>query len=275
MLIKPSFSSSHLHLPLSGASRGILELEEETVVPTEESEQVKPEYGEERHTEKKEDNHAQHMDYVLVNHEENSPPKPEACEVRGNTSVLEELHMDSKQTGLPGTQLANFPDTCQPDSLNERKDHYVERMSSRDDKRSPLESPGQEQSWMVLGHSEVGNPPSGATDERPEGSDKAVESASAHSLGKGSRMQALGETTPLEPSALEEASGLGSGSLKSRSQSRGGAGGGADLLQAVTRDNGWEMLSPRPSQKNSVPETEIEEETEFLGPRTRKPRPNG
>ncbi|XP_035877654.1 protein prune homolog 2 isoform X7 [Phyllostomus discolor] len=257
----------------NGASRGILELEEETVVPTEESEQVKPEYGEESYTEKKEDHHAQHMDYILVNHEENSRPKSEACEARGNTSVLEELHMDSKQTGLPGTQLASFQDTCQPDCLNERKDHSVERMSSQDDKRSPLESPGQEQSWMVLGHSEVGNPSSGATDERPEGSDKPMEPASAHILGKGPQMQVLGETTPLESLALEEGSSLGSQSRKSKGQSRGGAGGDADLLQAVTHDNEWEMLSPRPSQKNS--EMEIEEETEFLDHRTRKPRPNG
>ena len=274
MLIKPSFSSSHLHLPLSGASRGILELEEETVIPTEESEQAKPEYGEERHTEKKEDHRAQHMDYILVNHEENSPPKPEAWEARGNTSVLEELHIDSKQRGLPGSQVASFPDIYQPDSLNERKDHSAERMSSQDDKSSPLESPRQEQSWMVLGHSEVGNPSSEAEDKRPEGSDKAVAPASAHNLDRGSRMQVLRETTPLESLALEEASGLASQSRKSKSQSRGGVGPDADLLQAVTHDNEWEMLSPQPSQKSTIPETEIEEETEFLDPRTRKPRPN-
>ncbi|KAM5328783.1 protein prune homolog 2 isoform 4-T4 [Glossophaga mutica] len=259
--------------PSNGASRAILELEEETVIPTEESEQVKPEYGEERYTEKKEDCHAQHMDYILVNHKANSPPQPEACEARGNTSVLEELHINSKQTGLPGTQLASFPDTCQPDSLNERKDHSAERMSSQDDKRSPLESPGQEQSWMVLGHSEVGSLSSEATDKRPEGSDKAVEPASAPNLGEGSRMQVLGETTPVESLAPEEAAGLGSQSRQS--QSRGGAGRDADPLRAVAHDNGWEMLSPQPSQKNAVPEAEIEEETEFLDPRTRKPRSNG
>ncbi|XP_053779589.1 protein prune homolog 2 isoform X2 [Desmodus rotundus] len=262
--------------PSNGASRGILELEEETVIPTEESEQAKPEYGEERHTEKKETHRAQHMDYILVNHEENSPPKPEAWEARGNTSVLEELHIDSKQRGLPGSQVASFPDIYQPDSLNERKDHSAERMSSQDDKSSPLESPRQEQSWMVLGHSEVGNPSSEAEDKRPKGSDKAVAPASAHNLDRGSRMQVLRETTPLESLALEEASGLGSQSRKSKgqSQSRGGVGPDADLLQAVTHDNEWEMLSPQPSQKSTIPETEIEEETEFLDPRTRKPRPN-
>ncbi|XP_053512343.1 protein prune homolog 2 [Artibeus jamaicensis] len=261
--------------PSNGASRRILELEEETVIPTEESEQVKPEYREGRYTEKKEDHPAQHMDYILVNHGANSPAQPEACEARGNTSVLEELHIDSKQMGLPGTQLASFPDTCQPDSLKERKDHTAERMSSQDDKRSPpLESPGQEQSWMLLGHSEVGNPSSEAKDKGPEGSDEAVEPASAHGLGNSPQTQVLGETTPLESLALEEASGLGSQSRKSQRQSRGGPSRDADPLQAVTHDNEWEMLSPQPSQRNPVPETEIEEETEFLDPGTRKPRPD-
>ncbi|XP_054438982.1 protein prune homolog 2 [Pteronotus mesoamericanus] len=259
--------------PSNGASKGILEFEEETVISTKVSGQIQPEYREEMYTEKNEDRCTQHMDYILVNHEENSPPKPEACEAGESTSVLEALHIDSQQMGLPGTQLASIPDTCQPDSLNERKDHSAERMSSKDDERSPLESPGQEQSWMVLGHSEVGHLSSEATDKRPEWSDKAVEPASDHNLGKGSQMQVLGETMPLESLALEEASGHGSQSRKSKG--RGRAGPDAQPLQPVTHDNEWEMLSPQLSQKNAIPETEIEEETEFLDPRTRKPRPNG
>ncbi|XP_058421588.1 protein prune homolog 2 isoform X4 [Diceros bicornis minor] len=255
-----------------GASKGILELEEK-IIPTKEPEHIKPEDGEERCTEKNEDHHALHMNYILVNHEENSPPKPEAFEARENTSELEEFHTGSGEMGLPGTQLASFPDTCQPASLNERKDHSAERMSPKDDKRSSLESPGQDQSWMVLGHSEGRDLSSAAKDSGPGWSGKAVEPASDHDLGKIPQMQVLREMKPLESLALEEVSGLGSQSQKSKSQ--GKAGPDAVVLQAVTHDNEWEMLSPQPSQKNMIPETEMEEETEFLEPRTRKPRPNG
>lgn len=258
------------HLPHLGASKGIFEFEEEAVIPTQEPEQIKPEFGEERNMKKNEDHQAQNLDYILVNHEENSPPEPEAFETRESTSELTEFHVGSKQTEPLGTQVANFPDTCQSDSLSERQGHSAENMSSEDDKRSSFESPGQEQSWMVLGHSEVGNPSSEA---REEGSDRTVEPASDHNLGMSPQMQALGETKPLESVAIEEASGLCSQSQKSKSEGR--AGPDTVLLQTVAHDNEWEMLSPQPSQKNIIPETEMEEETEFLEPRTRKPRPNG
>ena len=267
------FSPSHLHLPLLGASKGLLELEEEKIIPTREPEQVKSEYGEERYTEKNEGHPALHMDYILVKHEENSPPEPEACEAREITSELEEFHIDSEETGLPGTQLASFPDTHQPASLNARNHLSAERMSSKDDKRSSFESPRQDQSWMVLGRSEVGDPSSETRDSGPGWSGKAVEPASDHSLGKGPQMQILGDMKPLESSALEEASGLGSQSWKNLS--RGSAGPDTVMLQAVTHGNEWEMLSPQSSQKNIIPEMEMEEETEFLEPRTRKPRTKG
>ncbi|XP_070287570.1 protein prune homolog 2 isoform X3 [Myotis yumanensis] len=256
--------------PSNGASKEIFKFEEEAVIPAQEPEQIKPEFREERNTGKNEDHQAQHLDYILVNHEENSPPEPEAFAARESTSESAEFHIGSKQAKLPGTQVANFPDTCQSDSLSERQDHSAENMSSEDDKRSSLESPGHEQSWMVLGHSEVGNPSSEAKDE---GSDRAVEPASDHNLGMSPQMQALGETKPLESVAIEEASGLCSQSQKSKSGGR--AGPDTVMLQTVAHDNEWEMLSPQPSQKNIIPETEMEEETEFLEPRTRKPRPNG
>lgn len=240
-------------------------MEEEKIIPTKELEQIKPEYREERYTEKNEDHQAQHMDYILVPHEENSPPKVEVCEARESTSELEEFHTGSEQMRLPGTQLASFPDTCQPASLNERKDLSIESVSSKDDKKSSLESPGQGQSWMVLDHSEVGNPSSETREKEPgwSGSDDNL----------GPQMQVLGETNPLESLALEEASSLGSQSQKSEIRSR--AGPDTVKLQAVTHDNEWEMLSPQPSQKNMVLGTEMEEETEFLEPRTRKPGPSG
>ena len=145
----------------------------------------------------------------------------------------------------------------------------TERMSSKDDKRSSFESPGQDQSWMVLGRSEVSDPSSETMDSGPGWSGEGVEPASDHSLGQSPQIQILEEMKPLESLALGEASDLGSQSR--RSKSRGRAGPDAVMLQPVAHDNEWEMLSPQ----NIIPEMEMEEETEFLEPRTRKPRPNG
>ncbi|XP_057577016.1 protein prune homolog 2 isoform X2 [Hippopotamus amphibius kiboko] len=259
--------------PPNGASEGILELEEEKIIPTEESEQLKSEYGEERYTEKKEDHHVLHMDYILVNHKENSPPEPEACEARTITSELEEFHIDSEETGLPGTRLASFPDTCEPASLSESNHLSAERMSSKDDERWSFESAGRDQSWMALGHSEVGDPSAETRHSGPGWSGEAVEPAFGHGVGKGPRTQVLGGVKPLESLALEEASGVCSQSQEGKSQGR--AGPDTVVLQAVTHDNGWEMLAPQPSQKNVIPQKETEEETEFLEPRTRKLRPKG
>lgn len=132
------------------------ESEEEKVIPIKEPEQITPEYRTERSTEKNEDRHALHMDYILVNHEENSPPTPEAWEARESTCESGEFPTGPEETGLPGTLLAALSDSCQPVSFSEREDGSVETMSPKGDKRSSLESPGQDQSWMVLGHSEGG-----------------------------------------------------------------------------------------------------------------------
>ncbi|XP_048074291.1 protein prune homolog 2 isoform X4 [Ursus arctos] len=257
--------------PPDGASKGVSELEEENVIPIKEPGQITPEYREERYTEKNEGPHALHMDYILVNHEETSPRTPEASEARENTCELGEFHAGSEETGLPGTQLAGFPDARQPASLNEREDASVDRLSPKGDKRSSLESPGQDQSWMVLGLGEVGDQSLEARNSGPGWSGKMTELTSACGFGEGPHMQVLGGMKPLESLALEEAPGLGSQSRKIKS--RGRAGPDAALRQAVTHDNEWEMLPPQPSQKHRILETEME--TEFLEPRTRKPRPKG
>uniref|UniRef100_A0A8C3W8E4 Protein prune homolog 2 n=1 Tax=Catagonus wagneri TaxID=51154 RepID=A0A8C3W8E4_9CETA len=259
--------------PPNGASERMLEVEEEKTISTKEPEQIMSECGEERHAEKNEGHPAPAMDYILVSHEENSPPQPEACEARESTSQVEELRMDSEETGLPGTQLANLSDTCQPASLRERNHLCAERPPSKDGEKSSLESPKQDQSWMVLAHSEADDSSLEMRDSGPGWSEQALEPASDHSFGTGPQMQVLGEMKPPESLILEEASGLGSQSRKSKS--RGRAGPDAVVLQPVTHDNEWEMLSPQPSQKNIIPGTEIEEETEFLEPRTRKLRLNG
>ncbi|XP_035157733.3 protein prune homolog 2 isoform X2 [Callithrix jacchus] len=258
--------------PPNGASKEISELEEEKMIPTKEPEQIQSEYKEERCTERNEAHHALHTEYILINHGENSHSKPEMREEREVMAELEELHVGSKETGLPGTQLASFPDTCQPVSLNERKGLSAERMSFKGDKRSSLESPAQDQSWMLLGHGEVGDPNLDARDSGPGWFGKTVEPFSDLSLGEGPQLQALEEMKPLESLALEEASGPVSQSQK---KSQGKAGPDSVTLQPVTHDNEWEMLSPQPAQKNMIPDTEMEEETEFLEHRTRKPRPKG
>ncbi|XP_022368288.1 protein prune homolog 2 [Enhydra lutris kenyoni] len=259
--------------PPNGASEGVSELEKEKVIPIKEPERITPEYREERYTEKNEDRHVLHMDYILVNREENSPPTPEAREARESTCESEEFPTGPEETGLPGTQLAGLPDSCQPSSFSEREDGSVETVSPKGDKRSSLESPGQDQSWMVLGHSEEGDQSLEARNSGPGESGQVVELTSPCGLGEGPHIQVLGGMKPVESLTLEEAPGLGSQSQKSKG--RGRAGPDVVLGQAVCHDNEWEMLPPQPSRKNRILETEMEKETEFLEPRTRKLRPKG
>ncbi|XP_021098372.1 protein prune homolog 2 isoform X2 [Heterocephalus glaber] len=256
--------------PPNGANKGILELEEENIIPDKEPEEIKSEYKEERWTGKNEDHHAIHMDYILVGHEQNSPLKPEACEARESTSQLEESHIGSEETGLIGTQVESFPDTCEPAPLNGNKDHSIERLSPKDDKRVSLGSSAKDQSWMVLGCGKVSHPSPEARGSGTDWADKTVEPFSDPYMIEGSHIE---EMKPLESLALEEVSGLSSQSRKMKN--RGRAGPDTVLLQAVTHDNEWEMLSPQQSQINRIPGREMEEETEFLEPGTRKPRPNG
>ncbi|XP_073908187.1 protein prune homolog 2 isoform X5 [Castor canadensis] len=254
--------------PPNAVSKEILELEEK-IIPTKEPEQIESD-EEERCIEKNEDHHAVHVDYILVSHEKNSPLEPEACEARESRSELEEPYEHSELTELTETQLAGFPDTCQPASSNDSKDHSAERISSKDDKRSSLESPAQDQSWMVLGHGEVNDLTfSEAMDSGPGWSGKTAEPFSDLTLSKGPQIQDAGELKPLESLAVEEVSSQGNQRRKSKSDPD------AVLSQVVTNDNEWEMLSPQPSQQNRIPERKVEEETEFLEPVTGKPRPNG
>ncbi|XP_033613619.1 protein prune homolog 2 isoform X2 [Fukomys damarensis] len=256
--------------PSNGADEGILELEEEKIIPAKEPEQIKLEYKKERWTGKNGDHHAIHMDYILVGHEQNSPRKPEVCEARESTSQLEESHIGSEEPGLTRTQVASFPDTCEPTSLNESKDRSVERSSTKDDKTLPLERSAQDQSWMILGCGEVSHP---SPETRDSGTGWAGKTVGPFSDPYMSREPQMGETKPSEPLALEEVSGLTGQSQKMKS--RGRAGPDTVVLQAVAHDNEWEMLSPQPSQINGIPAREMEEETEFLEPGTGKPRPNG
>ncbi|XP_060055526.1 protein prune homolog 2 [Erinaceus europaeus] len=247
----------------TGVSKGILELEKEKITPTKEPKEIKPEYVGKGCLEKNEDNHELHMDYILVNHEENLSPKPETGEARGSMSEFEEVHRTSEEMVLPGTELAVCPDIHQPVALDGGKEYSAERMSSKNGVRSSLESPGQDPSWMVLEHSELSDPASEANNSEPGVSGQVVEPVSDLCLDKSPQFQAVGRIKPLEPLAQSQ-----------KSQSRGQAGPDGVMLQTVTHDNGWEMLSPQPSKENMIPEAEMEEETEFLESRTRKPKAN-
>ncbi|XP_045144538.1 protein prune homolog 2 isoform X3 [Echinops telfairi] len=258
--------------PPNGVHKGRFELEEEKVILTKDPEQLKSEYPEERCTEKNEEHHALHVDYILITHEEQSPQNPEAWEGKESTCGLEDSPTNSE------TQLPSVPDIFKSASLNEKKDQSSERGVFQDDQRSSPGSPGQDHGWMVVGHSEVGEPMSeggprqlGAGIAWSGKSAEATESVSDPSPSKGYQIEVLEEVNPLEASVQEETSALSSQSRKSKSGSR--AGPEAVVLQAVAHDSEWEMVSPQLSRKTVIPESEMEEETEFLEPS--KPRPNG
>ncbi|XP_055974757.1 protein prune homolog 2 [Sorex fumeus] len=255
--------------PGDGVSKRILQLGDENIIPDEEPKETKFEYEEEKCLEKN-DHHVLHMDYILVNHDGNLSPKTDASEARDSMPDLEEFHRDAQDMELPGAPLASSPDTCQSNSINETSPHPVERLALTDDKRSPLESPGQDPSWMVLSHDKAAKLSSETNDSSPQEDDKTVQPA--FTLDDSSQMQVPEEMKPMDSLAVEEAFGLGNQSEMSKSQNQ--AGSEAVLLQTVTHDNEWEMLSPQPSPKNTIPEMEMEEETEFLEPRARKPKPN-
>lgn len=220
------------------------------------------ESSDDKWAEKSEDSHAVAVDYILVSHEKDSPLKPEAWEARENLPELEKLSIGSEET-----------DTYQPESLNEVKVGSAERMSSDHNKRASPESPEQEQNWMVLGHSEVADLSPETRDSRSGSPGKTVEQFLSLSSDKGPQSQDLGGNKSLDSLAVEEVTGLSSQSRKSKR--RGQASLDAVPTQAATQDNEWEMLSPQLSQKKRIPPQEMEEETEFLEPRLRKPRPNG
>ncbi|XP_026637493.1 protein prune homolog 2 [Microtus ochrogaster] len=258
--------------PPHGVIKDVVELEE-NAIPTKGPEQTKLESNEDKWAEKSEDPHALAVGYILVSHEKDSPLKPEAWEARENLPESEKLSIGSGETELPETQLAEASDTCQPESLNEVKVGSAERMSSDHNKRASPESPAQDQNWMVLGHSEVADLAPETRDPGSGSPGKTMEQFLSLSLDKGPQCQGLGGNRALDTLALEEVTALSSQSRKSKS--RGQAGLDAVPAQAATQDNEWEMLSPRLSQKKKIPPQEMEEETEFLEPRLRKPRPNG
>ncbi|XP_054979808.1 protein prune homolog 2 isoform X2 [Sorex araneus] len=257
--------------PADGASKRISQLGDENIIPAKELKEIKSKYEEETCLEKN-DHHVLHMDYILVNHDGNLSPKTDSSEAGESMPDLKEFHRDTQEMGLPGALLASSPDTCQSDSFNETSPYSVERIALTDDKRSPLESPGQDPSWMVLGHDKAAKLSSETNDSWPQEDGKTVQSAFTVTLDDGSQRQVLGEMKPTDSLAVEEAFGLGSQSELSKSQKQ--AGPEAVLLQTVTHDNEWEMLSPQPSPKNTIPEMEMEEETEFLEPRASKSKPN-
>lgn len=243
----------------------MFELEEEKSMPSKEPEQTQSEQKEETHGEQDEDDQALRMDYILVSHEGNSLLKPEINDKRQSISELEDSSIDSEEQELPATQSVSSPDMRPPASFKETAEHSAETRFSNAHRRSSLESPAQEQSWMVLGHSEVSDLSLGAKDSGLGCPDLGMD--------KSSPRQVLGEMKTPESFAFEEATNVASQHWQS--ESRSAVGPDAAVLQAVSHDNEWEMLSTQPQQKHGIHATEMEEETEFLESSSGKTRPNG
>ncbi|XP_058513374.1 protein prune homolog 2 isoform X2 [Ochotona princeps] len=256
-----------------GANRGMFELEEEEIMPSKEPEQTQSEQKEETEREQDEDDQALRMDYILVSHEGNSLLKPEISDKRESISELEDSSIDSEEQGLPATQSVSSPDMRPPASFKETAEHSAETRFCNAHRRSSLESPAQEQSWMVLGHSEVSDSSLGARDSSLGCPEEVVESFSDLGMDKSSPSQVLGEMKTPESFVFEEATNVAGQHWQSESQSA--VGPDAAVLQAVSHDNEWEMLSTQPQQKHRIHTTEMEEETEFLESTSGKTRPNG
>lgn len=83
-------------------------------------------------------------------------------------------------------------------------------MSSKDDKRSSFESPGQDQSWMVLGRSEVSDPSPGDHGLRTWMVWWGCGASLCLAWARAPRYRFWREMKPLESLALGEAYNLGS-----------------------------------------------------------------
>ncbi|XP_036595190.1 protein prune homolog 2 [Trichosurus vulpecula] len=238
-----------------------------------------------------EDPSALQMDYILVDHEENSSERKVLLEPRENKTDLQEVSVGSEQMELPREFSASSQDILQSDAINEREgqsavgpvmqnDSYIVPPKLEDERR-PLESPGQDPGWMVLGQSEVYNAP-------PEDSSSLTETVALRSghyitdadqrRREAEQTQVCAETrknSPHESSKMEKSSCQGSLAKKNKHKSSSKADGDALLLKVVAHDNEWEMLSPQISEGSMVPEKEMEEETEFLDSEPREPSPRG
>ncbi|XP_072460953.1 protein prune homolog 2 isoform X3 [Notamacropus eugenii] len=233
-----------------------------------------------------EEPNALQMDYILVDHEENFSERKIALEPRESRSELQEVNVTSEQMELPGEFSASSKDMLQSVAINERKGEssmqpVIENASfilppKLEDERRPLESPGQDPGWMVLGQTEVFN-------ASPEESSRQTETVA---LGFGHSIMAADQrlreaevcteamkNSSHESSRMEKSSCQGNLSRKNKSTSEPDRD--VLLLKVVAHDNEWEMLSPQISEGSVVPEKEVEEETEFLDSEQREPSSRG
>ncbi|XP_074052812.1 protein prune homolog 2 isoform X3 [Macrotis lagotis] len=232
-----------------------------------------------------EDPSALQMDYILVDHEENFSERKVTLEPKESKSELQEVNLRSEPMKLPKEFSTSSQDIFQSIAINERKDQsavgsLIENNSyivppKLEDERRPLESPGQDPSWMVLGRNEVCNASPEESSRQTEtvalGSELAM-TAMDQGLREAEQTQVCAETRknhPHESLRMEKSCG-GSLTRKNKNKSTSEADGDALLLKVVAHDSEWEMVSPQLSESSMVPEKEIEEETEFLDSEPRK-----
>ncbi|XP_043857493.1 protein prune homolog 2 isoform X3 [Dromiciops gliroides] len=237
-----------------------------------------------------EDPSAQQMDYILVDHEENFSERKVDLEPKGSQSELQEANVGSEQMQHPGEFSASSQDRFQSVVVNERKGQsavgpliengsYIVPPKLEDEKR-PLESPGQDPGWMVLGQSEVDSASPQENSRQKEiiavGFGGSITSIDQR-LREAEQTQVCAETrkkSPHEFSRMEKSS-QGSLARKNKNKSPSEVDGDALLLKAVAHDSEWEMLSPRLSEGCVAPEKEMEEETEFLDSEPREQQSPG
>ncbi|XP_028910811.1 protein prune homolog 2 isoform X4 [Ornithorhynchus anatinus] len=215
------------------------------------------------------------MDYILVTNKESSSEYENVLETKARDTGFKGAKLGSEQMWLSESPQDAVPSTS---VINERNSQSEESssvacLSRGEEKRSP-ESPGQDQSWMVLGHAE-------ANDTSPEESSsqtETVDSGSGQSVKvtemvEDTQTQALREKRPQESVGLEASSRPGS--LARKKQPVDGEEAGALSVQVVSQENEWEMLSPQLAVGASAPDKNMEEEVKFLGSDRRKLSPPG
>ncbi|XP_038626024.1 protein prune homolog 2 isoform X2 [Tachyglossus aculeatus] len=267
--------------PQDGIEQIIMDLEESEGVPAEVPGPKVQENERIWMSESYEDQSTLQMDYILVTNEESRSECEDVLETKARSTKFKEAKVGSEQV-----QLSESPQDAVPSTsiINEKNGQSEESPSilclrQGEEKRSP-ESPGQDQSWMVLGHAE-------ANDTSPEESSsqtKMVDSGSGQSAKvtevvvdrgptEGMQTQALTEERPQESVGLEASSCPRS--LARKKQPVDGEEAGALLLQVVSQESEWEMLSPQLAVGASAPGKKMEEEVKFLGSDRRKLSPSG
>lgn len=223
------------------------------------------------------------MDYVLVTEEENTPSTKDTLERNESDSAFQEANV-AEQTEFHDGFSPGSLDTFQPISItNEGEDHsvcgtewdsvHLEKKSSsvvpldQEDERTPQESCGQDEGWIILGQSEV----SDVSPEEISVESEMPKSGSGHSgeepapvvapeLILDTQAEFQGETPPQKSSEQEGCSP--SDSLTTEDGSSGITG--TCVMQVVGGDDAQKANSQQKPGHNVATEPEMKEEVLLL-----------